>query len=366
MRIAYCITSLKIGGAEVALAQLAPRIAQQGHTVCVAFFHDGPIRQRLNQAGIPTYRITGLVHHYDPYAWLQLYRWLRTMQPDILHTALWSANILGRLFGKLLAIPVVSDLHGNCTKEGRIRNGGDRITAAWSTLTIAVSESVAQAYREHIIRAQKGVPLLTIPNAIDIQSVQDAEPVTRAQLGIPPTSFVVGSVGRLEPIKGYDLLLRACALLQPRPYIVLVGDGSEHAALVRLAHDLGMAEHLLVTGLRSDAIRFYASFDCFALSSHSEGLSLALLEAMACGLPIVTTSPTRTHDVITPGTNGLLVTERSPEHYAAALYQLQASPGLRYRLGKAARQDAEKHHSIETFITSVNAAYERLNNSNRK
>ncbi len=364
MRIAYVIASLKIGGAEVALAQLAPKIKEKGHDVFVAFFHDGPIRARLEAAGIRCTQIQGLITHYDPYGWWRLYRWLQIHNVDIVHTSLWSANIIGRLIGYWIHVPVISDLHGNCTAEGRIRNWGDRLTAGFTSVTIAVSNSVAQAYQYHIIK-DRPIKLVTIPNAIDTKRflLPQEIPLSRIALNIPENAFVVGAVGRLEPIKGYDLLIKACALLPPSTYLLLVGDGSCRHNLEQLAQDMGIADRVVITGLRSDAHRFYQLFDCFAITSHSEGLSLALLEAMASGCPIITTNQTATHDVIENDLTGLIITNRSPEDYAALLTSLMQSPTYRSRLGKAGQEVACRKHDVTNAINMVNALYNELKNS---
>ena len=274
MRIFYLISSLKIGGAEVALANLLPGIQAKGHTCTVAYFHDGPIRARIEALGITTIKISGPFHHYDPWAIIRLFRSIKQFNPDILHTSLWSANIIGRILGKLLKIPVASDLHGNCLFEGRIRNWGDRLTARWSTATIAVSDGVAAAYKT--LCPATAPTLITIKNGIDASALQTratATPLSRSELGIPETAFIVGSVGRLENIKGYELLVRACAAIPNNPtrplWLCIVGDGSCKSDLVRLASELGIADRVLLTGFRNDAFRFYRIFDCFALSSFS-------------------------------------------------------------------------------------------------
>ncbi len=366
MRIAYVISSLKVGGAEVALTQLVPRIKEKGHDVFVAFFHDGPMRARLEAAGIAVYQIKGLVGPYDPVAWWRLYRWLHALRVDLVHTSLWLANIMGRMVGAWLKISVVSDLHGNCRAEGRIRNWGDRLTAGYTAVTIAVSESVAVAYQAEII-GKRSIKLITVPNAIDTNRFIKAAvkaPLGRFVFNIPDEAFVIGAVGRLEAIKGYDLLIEAFALLPSNAYLVLVGDGSCRKELELLAAERGVAERYVVTGFRSDVFRLYQLFDCFAIASYSEGLSLALLEAMAAGCPVVTTNQTMTHDVITHGVTGLLVTTRSPGDYAALLSQLMSVPAYGKQVGLAGQQLVCRQHDLPQAIDVIDAMYHSLKKSN--
>ncbi|MBM3893165.1 glycosyltransferase [Candidatus Dependentiae bacterium] len=362
MKIAYVISSLKIGGAEVALAQIAPRIKEKGHEVFVAFFHDGPIRARLEAAGITTFCITGLLNRYDMVAWWRLSCWLKTNRIELIHTALWSANIIGRLLGRWHTLPVVSDLHGNCQAEGALRNWGDRLTAQFSTVTIAVSNSVAAAYKKYILK-KRILKMVTIPNAIETANIANAPitaPLHRSSFNIPADAFVVGTVGRLEPIKGYKLLIEACALLPATTYLLIVGGGSCRTELETLAKKKGMAERCIITGFRNDAFRFYQLFDCFAIASHSEGLSLALLEAMAAACPVVTTNQSISHDVLIHGKTGLIITQRAPSHYAALLEICASNPSLRHRIGKAAQQHVRQHHELLNVIEQLDALYQSL------
>jgi glycosyltransferase involved in cell wall biosynthesis len=357
MRICYVISSLKIGGAEVALTRILPRIQQKGHDVFVAFFHDGPMRKRLIELGITPVQITGLIAPYDPLGWWHLSRFLHKINPDLIHTSLWLANIMGRCIGASLKVPVISDLHGNCKKEGILRNIGDRLTAHLSATTIAVSQSVAEAYRQ-LVAKNAPLPIITIPNGITISQPQN--PIPRTALGIPAEAFVIGAVGRLEPIKGYDLLLSAIALLPSDTWLVLVGDGSQYDHLVKLADNLGIANRCVFTGFRTDTASFYPLFDCFALSSHSEGLSLALLEAMAQCIPVISTNESLTHDVITHGRTGLLVTTRIPADYAFLLHQIKQSHQLQKTLGQRGKQHVLLYHNLDSSVAQLEQVYREI------
>ncbi len=359
MRILYIISSLKIGGAQTALANLVPAIARN-NSIAVAYFHDGPTRQLLEQHHIITYPITGLVHYYDPRAIMRLYKLIKQFKPDIIHTSLWSANIIGRILGKLTKIPVVSDLHGNCQFEGTVRNWGDRLTASWSACTVAVSDGVADAYQAQILRNQLTTKLTVIKNSIDTTKLAQTQPLSRAELGIPSHAFVIGAVGRLEPIKGYELLLQAFAQLPNNPtspaWLCLVGDGSQMASLRAFAAAHQLTDRTVFTGFRRDATSFYPLFDCFALSSVSEGISMALLEALYFCCPVVTTHLATTHEVITHGTHGLLVTTRSVPAYTSALAQLYDNPEITANMRTACHELVMHDYALPRVI----AAYEQI------
>ncbi len=359
MKILHFITSLKIGGAEQALCNMLALLQHQGFQHHVAYFYDGPHVQTLHKLGIPTYQIKGLFHHYDPIALLRLKKLIRHIKPDVLHTSLWSANIIGRLLGRMHKIPVVCDLHGNCTKEGFIRNMLDRLTAAMPYRTVAVADAVGTAYKQHILPARKHTQLVVIKNGIDVDRLHAqafAQPLERADLGLEPNAFIVGAIGRLEPIKSYDVLIRAFAqwcnattASQPRN-LVLVGDGSQTEKLKDLVRQLGIAQLVIFVGARTDACRFYPLFNCFALSSQSEGLSLALLEAMSFGLPVISTSHLQHHDVIEHSINGLLVPSNDVTAYTAALKQLYDTPLLRHSMSAVNKKIIDKQYRIQRVV----------------
>jgi glycosyltransferase involved in cell wall biosynthesis len=332
----------------------------------VAYFHEGPCVATLASLGITTYRLHGLVHRYDPLLYYRLCKLVEKINPDMIHTSLWSANTLGRMIGTQYGIPVISDLHGNCEHEGWLRNTIDRYTAHLSYCTVAVATSVKDSYRRHIVGKIKNIEhqqiahnrLVIIKNGINVQTLRaqiHAEKLSRHKCGIAENAFVIGSVGRLEPIKSYDLLIKAFALLCSRPHIrplklILVGSGSQLETLKNLAHALGMASSIIFAGEQSDAWRYYPLFDCFALSSQSEGISLALLEALCCGIPVVTTHAYKYHDVITDGIHGLLVPPGEIRPLARALEELYKYPEKVTTMGAAARQLIDEKFTIDRVV----------------
>lgn len=352
MNILHIITSLKIGGAERALCNLLESLSQREFQHHVAYFYDGPCVDTIKNLQIPTYHIKGFVHRYDPISWIKLYQLIKTIKPTAIHSSLWMANIMGRILGTYANIPVISDLHGNSFDEGPLRNFLDRYTAHFSFRIIAVSPTVKQTYEQNVIRRiahqhrqrLSSERLMVINNGIDahkLRSLALQNPLNRNTLKIPQDAFVIGTVGRLEPIKSYDILINAFALfctntnLPQPPFLIIIGDGSQKSHLEHLTASLGLKNQILFTGIRQDVYRFYPLFDCFALSSQSEGLSIAMLEALSFGLPIITTHQSQQHDVISHATNGFLVPPNNPTSMAKALTQLYQDNSLRQSMKQA-------------------------------
>ena len=393
MNILHLITSLKVGGAESALVNyLSKVVGKDGNTYSVAYFHHGPNAKKIENLGIKTYQISGSISIYDTVFFFRLAKLIKFIKPDVIHSSLWSANIIARLIYKFSKIPVICDLHGNSFDEGRLRNWFDRRTVNYCAEIVAVSDSVKDSYLKNIIgsknltdacncnnecskmQANANSKLVVIKNGIDVQALRDKafkDPLSRGDLGLSNDDFIVGAVGRLEAIKSYDVLIKAFALLTSfchsesdpgsKTKLCIVGDGSQRIQLEALVKALKIEEHVVFTGFRSDVYKFYPIFDCFALSSQSEGLSIALLEAMAFGLPVISTNlDISSHDVITPEVNGFLVYPNDIEGYALAINKLFKD----HQNGQPLRRDINKRNlelvRTEFCIDGVVDKYQQL------
>jgi len=376
MNILHLITSLKVGGAEHALCALLKQLpSSEGWNHHVAYFYDGPCRAIIQQYGIPTYHLGGA--HYKYYPWWT-YRTLRKLikqlKPDMIHSSLWSANIFGRALGQDCKIPVISALHGNCIHEGTFRNFLDRHTAHLSHRIVAVAPSVKESYvrtivdsiphHHHRIKVQEA--LTVIPNGIDARELRTKafdNPYLRSDFGIPTNAFIIGAVGRLEPIKCYDLLIESFAQLHAmhkhsRPlFLFLIGDGSQRAALTKQVTSLGLIDAVIIPGAQSDVHRYYPLFDCFAVSSRSEGISLAMLEALCCGVPVVTTTTGVHHDVITNGVHGLVIPPGQARSLWRALETLYSNQHLLANMRIAAEQLVDEKFTIDRVAKQYRAIF---------
>ena len=192
----------------------------------------------------------------------------------------------------------------------------------------------------------------------------------RTELGLPLSSHVVGMLARVAPQKDYDtLVLAAAQVVQKHPDVrfVVLGDRSgnevtrKHDAYVQgLIQKSGLSEHFLFTGYRADALRSLAAFDISVLSTHFEGLPLALLESMAHAKPVVATAVDGIPEVIDQGVNGFLTAHGDANELASRLIELIQSPSLGQRLGQAGRQTVLSGFTAEKFARSVADLYARF------
>ncbi len=201
-----------------------------------------------------------------------------------------------------------------------------------------------------------------IPSGVDTERFRplDGEHArAKALLGLREDQRVVGTVGRLEGRKGTATLLEAFARLETRDDAVLVvaGDGPLRAELAALTARLGIVERVRMLGDRADVRDVLAAFDVFVLPSHTEGMSNALLEAMAMARPIVATAVGGTPEVLAGDTTGVLVPAADASTMAGAIARLLDAPELATRLGAAARRRVEEHYGVAAMVRRLEAVY---------
>ena len=357
IKLVHIITSLEIGGAQAVLYDLTTHLDKNKFDHHVIFFYTGPYEKILRTAGIPVYQIHGIISSYDPFLWVRLIRLLKQLKPNYLHTVLWSANFLGRLAATWLNISCVSSLHNNRDQNGTVRNLLDRLIQT-NHPYIAVSNEVKESYQPHV-RAK--TPITVILNGIDHLSIQQQaakNQISRKELSYQDSHLIIGSVGRLHPIKRYSLLIESFALIHkkhPNVRLLLVGSGNEEKALKNQTSTLGIA-HVVTFATNQRAYGYYSLFDCFVLTSHKEGISIALLEAMSYGIPPLVTYHTYQHPVIIHGNNGIVAQTNNATDCAYALEQLIINSSLRNSLGKNAKKSIQTNFTLHKMIT----AYDHL------
>ncbi len=342
-RIAFLITDLDAGGAERNLATLAAGLDRARFDVAVAsLMPPGRIGGELAAKGVPVLDL-GMTHRANVFAFCRLVRWLKRTRPDILHTWLFHANVLGRLAAKLAGVPhVVSSIR--VAEPRRWHLALDRLTAGRAEVILVNSPSLQDYAAEHGIPRKK---LRVIPNAVDLARFTAAP---HAKRETPVALFV----GRLSPQKGLDVLLRAAARV-PRVRFRVVGDGPDRGALERLARELRLA-NVEFAGPSDRVPELLADADMLVLPSRWEGSPNVVLEAMAAGVPVVATNAVGTRDLVTDGVDGVLVAVDDAAALASAIDRIAGDSRLTERLAAAGRATAAKY-SPETMIQSHRELY---------
>jgi glycosyltransferase involved in cell wall biosynthesis len=299
---------------------------------------------------------------YDPFAWWPMFQALRRERVDVLHAHSFGQNAWASLIGRLTSVPAVIAHEHNWAFTGRaLRPVIDRELIARCASAMIV---VSQEARRRMIEVERIAPerLVLLPNGIRALPPGDGGTV-RTELGIGRDDPVIGTVCILRAEKAIDVLVRAAALLVkdlPRLRVLIVGEGDERAVVEALVKQLGLEEHVLLTGARSDVPDVLAALDVAVLSSDYEGIPLSILEFMDAGKPIVATHVGGIPEVIEDGVHGVLVPPRNEAALAGAVGDLLRHPDVAGEMGARARERCRDEFSLDRTVDRLQGLYERL------
>ncbi|MEW2518837.1 glycosyltransferase [Actinacidiphila alni] len=301
MRVLHIVTGLGIGGAEQQLRLLVRHLPATCENDVVTLTNPGPVADGLRADGV---RVThlGMGGNRDLAALPRLTSLIRAGRYDVVHTHLYRACVYGRIAARLAGVrAVVATEHslGDSQIEGRPLTRGTRAlyrgTERLGVGTVAVSATVARRLREWGVPEER---IHVVPNGIDPDRFRFDPAVraaARARLGFSERTFVIGGVGRLVPGKNVDVLVRALPAV-PAARLLIVGTGPEHDHLLRLARSLGVAPRVHLVGAAGgrdgagvlpELPALLAAMDVFVSASREESFGLAMVEALAAGLPVL-------------------------------------------------------------------------------
>jgi glycosyltransferase involved in cell wall biosynthesis len=311
----------------------------------------------------------------DIIAFFSLLNIIQREKPHIVHTHTSKAGILGRWAANLCRVPIIVHTpHGHVfwgyfnPRQTRLFVLLERWTAR---ITNAIVTLTPQEKEDHLrFRIAPEEKFTVIHSGVDLRTFRAdlyPPPETKALLGIPPEMTVVGTVGRLTPVKGQEVLIRAASELirhGEKIFLVLLGDGELRQDLEQLTIHLGIAEHVRFLGWRPDVARVMAACDIFCLPSRNEGMGKVLVEAMAMGKPIIASSIGGIPDIVRSGENGILVPVGDAAAWAEAIARLCRDPEERRRMGDAGMLMAPRYSS-EEMIKRIDQLYGKLLNKTR-
>lgn len=371
IRVAMLIQAYlpRFGGAERQLAALLPLLQQRGVETSVLTRRYMGLSKFETINGTPVYRLP--IPGPKPVAALTYIAAAQAriaqIRPDVIHAhELLSPASAAQLARRIWGIPVVAKVlgggkNGDIDKLRRRPFGRQRLAALRDQIDafIAVSSEINSELTGIGVPAERR---LFIPNGVDTQRFSPVSTEQRMQLreklNLPPQAPIAVFSGRLVPGKQVDLLLEIWRGLQmefKQSLLLIIGSGGEEARLRQM--NVGNVQF---AGQVDDVAPYLQSSDFFVLPSAAEGLSNALLEALAVGLPCVATAVGGTPDVIVDGENGLLVAPDQPHDLQAALSKLLADIPMRQRMGKLARENILARYSLENTADRLAALYQRL------
>ena len=361
VRIAHLIECDGPGGAERMLASVARDLQDRGNeTLVVAPARgEGWLARELSGTGVCV-ELFDLDRPFSP----RFSRWLaevfRRHRVALAHSHEFTMAVYGAWAARRAGIPHIITMHGSRYYAGRLqRRIAMRLAVQFSSATVAVSGMLSQSIaRDLWIRPSR---IATIPNGV--RPPLSTEPSRlRDELGLRPDDHLVVAVGNLYPVKGHAVLVDALALLAgrfPRLHVAIAGRGELEAALHGRAEQLGVRDRLHLLGLRSDIANVLAGADLFVLPSLSEGVPLALLEAMLAGKPVIASAVGEVPTVLDGGNAGALVPPSDAAALAAAMDDVLSHPARERALGAAAQARATAAYTFDVMMGAYRALYVR-------
>lgn len=364
----HVITTIARGGAENHLVDLIHGQLAQGWTVKVAYlkdFGDHYWRQHLTEIGVETFYL-GLRLYGQLIPALSLRRTISRVRPDIVHAHMPPAELYTRL--ALIGRPQVPLIISKHNDKSFLRNSSGKEFEQWcagrASRIIGISGAVTRFFDNRWPRSIAG-NLTTIQYGLDAnpyKAVTDREVATlRGAWGVSAGEVVVGTVARLNCQKALDIMIRGFGLARQQSKtplrLVIIGRGELEADLKELAASLGLNDHVVFGGFRTDIPAVMRSFDVFALTSDFEGFGLVLLEAMSASRPVLATAVSAIPEVVADGETGVLVPPQSPGSFAKALVEL-LDPTRRRILGEAGLQRVETQFLLATMVDTTLRVYE--------
>jgi glycosyltransferase involved in cell wall biosynthesis len=361
MRVLHLVESLERGGLERVVVNLA--LAQQAAgdepAVCCLFVR-GTLADELERAGV---RVTSAnkLRGFDWRAVRAVRREARSLCADVVHAHNAVANYYGALAVLCTDTRLVNSRHGLGLPAGTLT---ERLYRMSLLRTAAVAAVSAQACERFVASGIVPARLAhTVRNGIRVHDFVAATPATRAaaraRLGLAAGDYVVATVGRLNWAKDHALLIDSFARLRsgwPESRLVIVGEGPTRRDLQALIARHALGDAVLLTGDRGDVPELLPAFDVFALTSVTEGYSVALLEAAAAALPMIATDVGGNREIVADGVTGVVVA-RSVDAVARALAELARSPERRAQMGSRAREWVEQHGSIGAMARAYRELY---------
>jgi glycosyltransferase involved in cell wall biosynthesis len=368
MHLGMLTNNLFMGGAEKLLLEMLRRwraTAADRMRITVYLLNDeGQLSADIHGAGWP---VVDLHHrkYQAPRTIAGFARRLRRDRVDVLHCHLPRAGIVGRFAGRLAGCPTLYTEHSLWSRHHPATRAVNRRTIHLHDRVVAVTRAV----RDEVLAGSRLPPhrVSVLHNGIDAARLRAnlrGRAEVRAEFGIPREAFLLANTANLEAAKGHRVLLEALRQLLPaRPDAHLViagrdrGAGAELAAAARAA---GIADRVVFAGHQPDPCSIVASADLYVQPSLKEGMSIALLEAMAVGTPVVATAAGGTPDVVRDSVDGLLVPPGDAAALLAAMTRMVGDEGLRATLARAARERVEESFSLASLCEGYERAYAEL------
>lgn len=362
MNILFLTTHLNTGGITSYVLTLGEGLVKSGHKVWVAS-SGGDCVPRVEELGMRhvtlNIRTKSEAH---PKVWLSLgalRNLVREEKIDLIHSQTRVTQVLGAVLSRLSSVAMVTTCHG-FFRPRWFR----KAFPCWGRGVIAVSRPVARHLSEDFGVPQNRIHLIL--NGIDLKRfVTDAPGERRSvreQWGISAAAPLIGIIARLSSVKGIDILIKAMpAVLKevPEARLIIVGQGPEESALKKLAQDMSLTRQVHFKNTINQTHEILCAFDVFVMPSLMEGLGLSVMEAQACGIPVVASRVGGLVDLIIDGTSGFLVPVQDEKALGGRIVECLANPRKAQAMARQARLNIENYFSASIMVEKTVRIYEQ-------
>lgn len=379
IRVLRIIARLNVGGPSIHTALLSQGLSTRGYeTLLVAGRvgdDEGDMSYYARSRGVTPLFLESLGREIDPLrdfrSLVSVLGLIRRFRPHILHTHTAKAGFIGRTAAILSGVPiVVHTFHGHVFhsyfspfKTGMFLNI-ERQLASRSTAILTVGER----QRSEILGYGIGDPrkVTSIPLGFDFDDLVTAPgggDGLRKSLGIPDRAPLAGIVARLVPVKDHDLFLKSAAVaasICPELHFLVVGDGELRPQMESTIAELGLEDRVHFSGWRNDLGTVYSALDMAVLTSRNEGLPVTLIEALASGVPVVSTDVGGVRDIVDHGVTGFVASSRDPQEIGGHIAHLASDNELCLSFGRKGRRFARRAFSSERLVDDMDRLYRRL------
>lgn len=366
IRMMFVVPDLCVGGAERHLVTLLTRIDPgrfDPSVICIG--DEGAFFKELVAAGIPA-RALHLKKREAHKALRELVAEMRAQNTDVVVVRGYSAEALGRVAARIAGVPhsiLWAHNIGDVKPRGLIRRVADRVLDRWTTGYFGVAEAQRSFLVDELRYPADKIRILH--NGIATSQFEtSADQHLRAEIGIAADDPLAGIVAALRPEKDHATFLRAARIVvdaMPQAKFLVVGEGPTRVDLETLCASLDLSHNVVFTGSRPDVDRILSAIDVFVLSSRTvECFPIAVLEAMAAGLPTVSTDVGGVHEMVVDGVTGFLVPHSDPRRLANRMLQLLSDPDTARRMGDAARSKVQSEFDLRRTVPVAEEAIEEV------
>jgi glycosyltransferase involved in cell wall biosynthesis len=365
IKILHIIETSGPGGAETVLLNVVNHLDHSRYQSIVVLLKPGWLYQKLRESDISTI-ILRSAHSYDLRFLLKLWLNIKKHRIDLIHSHLPDVNLYSCLAGFMAGIPVVTTYHGRIRRSQKTNNPDNLkyfLIGRLSTKVVAVSDWL----KNDLVRVAQFSPgkVKTIYNGVDWEHFDFPfnSVAKKGELKIDLDEKIVGIVANLRAAKGYEYFVRAAAIITqniPKVRFLIIGEGDNEVMdrIIKESKALGLTDQLIFLGFREDVPELLSIMDVFVLSSISEGLSIATIEAMAAGVPVVVTKSGGPQEVVIEGVTGFLVPSEDEKSLAEKVVLLLKNKELAISMGKVAQAQVRAKFNLERMIGNYQMVYQ--------